>query len=141
MGADDVVTTVATMRQEFDSEGDSGVLLVYALFHDGYVMDVSDLVEIYPNSDSIAVDGNVISIAAGAGTQYGRFLTTQIECEGDVISPMTSPLINITMPMATEVDVNSCGILTLPSDPSTEFMSLPISCQISVQLHFPSNYF
>ena len=74
-------TASANITQAFDAEGISGQLFAYAVFDDGYIMDIShedleldiDILDYERNENG----GHILTVPRGAERYYGRPFTFQ----------------------------------------------------------------
>jgi len=134
-----------SLEQVFDKEGVSGQMFVYAQFEDGHVMDISH--------ETLNVDSNILDYSVESGSQHmftvpvgsdnysGRESTFTWTCDGNDISPIGSPYINLDLPPANAVSASiDCSMITFTEDEASIAFSIPTSCQLSIILHFPSGY-
>ena len=141
----------ADVTQKFTTEGDVGILFVYAVFEDGFIMDISNEEFLKIEVDNKNLEFNKsksgvyeVQVPTGGESKIGRFLFVELlNCVDQSISPIASPLINITLDNALSATASSTcfeNTLTYEGDLTTEFLNTPTSCSLTIMLNFPGNF-
>ena len=86
--------------------------------------------------------GWIIEVPSGSIDTFGRFLTVQWQDgqDGDYISPVGAPLINISLPTASYAQMTAdCGDAVTSDDYVSSLFGIAQGCQLSVTLYYSGN--